>query len=73
MNIRLLKQFAENKYVNLLSGLILLSVSAVEIVNTLEEASVGAHHGLAIFALLQLLKVLPEIVHGTEEISKISD
>jgi len=69
--LELLKKFTENAYVNLIAGLILLATSGKEIIETLDEGRIGTHHGVAIFALLNLLKVFPEIVHGTEQVTKI--
>jgi hypothetical protein len=71
--LELLKKFTENAYVNLLSGLILLATSGKEIIETLDEGRIGTHHGVAIFALLHILQVFPEIVHGTEQAIKIEE
>lgn len=68
-----LKSFAENVYVNLVSGLVLLTTAGYEIVRTLEEGEIGAHHGVALFAVLQTIKVLPHFVHGAEQVSKLQD
>lgn len=68
-----LKAFAENVYVNLASGLILLVGASIEIVSTLEEGVIGAHHAVAVYGLLHTLKYLPHLVHGAEEVSKIGD
>lgn len=69
--LKLLKRFAENAYVNLLSGLILLVTSGKEIMESLDDGGIGAHHGVVVFALLHILKVFPDVVHGTEQVIKI--
>ena len=69
----LLKQFAENIYINLIAGFILFITSGVEIVHTLDEGTIGAHHGIAVFALVKILKDLNDIFHGAEHVSKFRD
>lgn len=69
--LELFKRFAENAYVNLVSGLILLATSGMEILESLEEDGVGAHHGVALFAFVTILRVFPEIVHGSEQVTKL--
>lgn len=66
-----LSNFVENAYVHLVSGLILLFSSGIETVRTLDEGVIGAHHGVGIFAILQILKSIPHVLHGAEQISKI--
>ena len=66
-----LRSFANNVYVNLSSGLILLITAGYEIVASMGEGEIGAHHGVAVFATLQIIKTLPHFVHGAEQISKI--
>ena len=66
----LLKQFAENVYVNLIAGFILFITSGIEIVYTLDEGRIGAHHGIAVFALVKILKDLNDFQHGAEHVSK---
>jgi len=67
-----LKEFVENPWINLISGLILLITSGNEILKTLGESDIGAHHGVAFFGLVQIIQSLPHILHGTEQVSKIS-
>jgi hypothetical protein len=69
--LELFKRFAENVYVNLVSGMVLLTTSGVEILESLEEG-VGAHHGVAIFAVVNVLRIFPEIVHGSEQVTKLN-
>jgi len=70
---RPIKKFAENVYVNFTAGLALLISSGVEVVRTVEEGAIGAHHGVVVFAIVQILKTLPHFIHGAEEVSKIRD
>lgn len=64
----MLKNFTQNPLVNLMSGLILLLTSGYETWNTIEEFSVGTHHGVFLFSVLQILKTLPEVLQGSKEL-----
>lgn len=67
-----LAEIVENPWVNLVSGLILIITAGSEIVKTLDEGGLGAHHGVAVFGLVQVIQCLPHILHGTEQVSKIT-
>jgi hypothetical protein len=64
----MLKKFTNNRYINLLSGLVLLVTSGYETLNTFSSFSVGAHHGILLFSVLQILKSLPDITDGLSEL-----
>jgi hypothetical protein len=63
----MLNNFIQNPFVNLLSCFVLLLTSGYEVWSTIEEFSVGAHHGLFFFSLVQILKVFPEIFQAAKE------
>ena len=65
----MLNNFVKNSFVSLLSGLILLLTSGYEVWSTIGEFTVGAHHGIFIFSIVQILKVFPEIFQGTKELN----
>lgn len=69
----MLKKITESPYLNLLSGLILLVTSAYETITSLGEASLGAHHGVLVFSIIQLAKVIPEINRGLGEIQEANE
>ena len=69
----LLKKFVENVYVNLISGLLLFISAAIEIVQTLDTGTIGAHHGIAVFALVKIFKDLNDFHHGAEYVAKFRD
>ena len=69
---RFIAFIAHHPYLNLLSGLVLLLTAGREILVTVEEG-VGAHHGVAVFGALQVLKSLPELMHGVEGVTKFSE
>ena len=61
--------FTQSPFINLLSGLILMLTSGYETWISIEEFSVGAHHGVLVFSLIQILKSLPEILQGSKELN----
>ena len=69
----MLRQITESPYLNLFSGLILLFTSAYETIRTLEEPSLGLHHGILVFSIVQIIKVIPEIMHGLVQIQEADD
>ena len=62
-------RFIQNPFVNLLCGLILLFTSGYEVWSTIEGFTIGAHHGVFIFSIMQVLKVIPEFLQGSKEIN----
>lgn len=52
----------------LLVALVLILTSVVEVYRDVEEDAVGAHHGLLLFGLLSLLRVIPDLVEGLERL-----
>ena len=63
-----IKRFTESPYVLLVISLILLVTSLMEAWETLaediSELDFKGHHGLAIFAFFNVLRVLPELFKG---------
>lgn len=68
--IGVLRKVADNPYLNLSAGLILIFTAVYEIINSSEEAGVGAHHGVLMFGILHAVTALPEILHGVDELIK---
>jgi hypothetical protein len=66
----MLRRITQSPYLNLLSGLILLTTSIYEIVMTVDKASFGVRHGILIFSIIQIIKVIPEIMHGMTQIQE---
>ncbi len=69
----MLKKITESPFLNLLSGLVLLLTSAYEVALTADEAFIGVSHGVFIFSIIQLIKVIPEIMHGLTEIEEAGE
>ena len=68
-----LRKVADNPYLNLSAGMILILTAVVEIINSSEEASIGAHHGVLMFGILHAVTALPEILHGVDELIKADE
>lgn len=66
----MLKQIVRSPYLNLLSGLILLATSGYEIFITANAAVVGVSHGILMFSVIHIIKVIPDIMHGLTEIEE---
>jgi len=62
----MLKAIAENPYLSLVSGLILLVTASLEIAEAADH--IGPHHGIALFAVTQIISVLPHLLHSAKEI-----
>ena len=66
--MHILSTFAENTYIKIVAGLILILSSGVDLWDEL-EGGVQAEHGIIIFALWHILRALPELQHATSEIA----
>lgn len=69
----MLKRITQSPYLNLLSGLILLITSGYEVIAHIDDAALGIHHGIMLFSLIQIAKVIPEIMHGLTEIEEADE
>jgi len=47
--------------------------SAYEIMVTVDGASFGVRHGILIFSIIQIAKVIPEIMHGLTQIQEADE
>ncbi len=69
----MLEKIVKSPYLNLLVGLVLLITAGYEIYESFEHGSVGAHHGIAFYALIHILRTLPEFMRGLEKIHQVSE
>ena len=69
----MLKKITQSQYLNLISGVILLITSGYEIFETFNEPSLGAHHGILIFGIIQIVRTIPEILHGFKELEDANE
>ena len=68
-----LRKVAGNPFLNLSAGMILILTAVVEIINSPEEAGLGAHHGVLMFGILHAVTALPEILHGVDALIKADE
>jgi len=65
-----LRLFVQNPLTQLISGLILVGTGLAEVIEDLASTArtwrIGAHHGVIIFGLLQVLQNIPLVVDGME-------
>jgi hypothetical protein len=72
-----LRRVVTNPFANIAVGLILLVTSLMEAWETLFDdigsGDLGAHHGLMIFAVFQILKTLPDLMDALHFIHRAHD
>lgn len=56
------------QYVNLIAGLILLTVSVIESFEETDEAGFELHHGMIIFALAHIIRVLSDLMESGHKV-----
>lgn len=66
----LIHRIATHVGTRLMTGLAMAGTSLFEIVDTLEDPSVGAHHGVLLFSVLTILRAAGEMAIGAEEASR---
>ena len=62
------KTIITSPYLNIFTGVVMLLTAGYETVLGLEEAAPGVEHGMLVFAIVHILKVVPELVHGIHDI-----
>ena len=62
----MLKSIAENPYISLFSGVILFITATIEIIE--DAGDIGAHHGIALFAVTQIISIIPHLIHSAKEL-----
>ncbi|MBF0189226.1 MAG: hypothetical protein HQL50_14985 [Magnetococcales bacterium] len=67
-----LRKLMASPWLHILLGLILLVSAGMEIRDDIQNAVQGvkAHHGVFVFGLFHILKTLPDIFEGIEDIQK---
>lgn len=59
-----MKAFINGPYVNLLCGILLVLTSGIEVVLTIKDGSLGAHHGVLLYGMVVLVKALLHLREG---------
>jgi uncharacterized membrane protein YiaA len=72
--VKHLKKFVEHPYVNIIVGIVLFLSGLSEAWETLSEdimnGNFGVHHGVIIFGLFHVLKCIPDMFEGLEDMTK---
>jgi hypothetical protein len=68
--MRLLHRLARSPYLLLNSGLVLIGTSLVEILDAIEDPALGVHHGVLVLGFTQLIRALPHVLHGAEDLDE---
>lgn len=67
------KKIVDSPFLRLLVGIILLYTSGAEAWHEFleaDEVSIGAHHGILVFAVVHILKTVPDIIEGLDNINE---
>jgi hypothetical protein len=67
----MLKKIIHSPYLSIFAGVILLLTAGYETVTTLENFTIGAHHGILLYSLVHIAKAIPEIKEGVGQIESI--
>jgi len=65
--LKKIHRFATNPWVTVCCGIIIVATSGTEIIRTIDNPQIGAHHGIAIFGILQILQTLPDLIGGIDK------
>jgi len=71
-----LKRIVKNPYINIAVGILFLYSGIHETVCELREVEgfrIGAHHGVILFAILQIMKTVPDFFEGLEYIEEAGE
>ena len=72
-----LKAFAQNPYLNILVGIVILVGAGQEVYESFEKDlhsfSLGTRHGLLLLAIAQILKTLPDLVEVAAKVGEIDE
>ncbi|GAB3094688.1 hypothetical protein G8770_01465 [Aestuariicella hydrocarbonica] len=69
----MLNSIINSPYLNLFSALVLLSTSLYETIAKLDELTLGVHHGVLVFSIIQLVKVVPEMLEGLKQLNEADE
>lgn len=63
-----LRHFVEHPATNLIVGIVLFMTGFIEAYDTfyedITEANLGAHHGMMLFGVMNILSSIPDIIEG---------
>ena len=64
-----LKSLVENRWLKMIVAFALFFSAGAEVLDSLEEIDVGAHHGVLLYSILNIFKTLPDFFEGSEILS----
>jgi len=65
-----IRKFLKSPYLNLTAAIVLLVTAAYEVYLGMEEFHLGAEHGLFVFSVIQILKVVPDIAEAVHDLNE---
>jgi hypothetical protein len=68
--LKISRRITQSPRVNVLVGSIFLGTGVIETVSTIDEVSIGVHHGAILYGILHTLKYLPDFIEGMEYVQK---
>ncbi|MCB9398943.1 MAG: hypothetical protein H6510_14110 [Acidobacteria bacterium] len=75
--MRMLRKIVSNPWLNLAVSLVLIISGTMEALDLKQHpggySEIGVHHGIILFGLTQVLKVLPELFEGVEYLEKAAE
>ena len=64
-----LKSLVEIRWLKMIVAFALFFSAGAEVLASLEEIDVGAHHGVLLYSILNIFKTLPDFFEGSEILS----
>ncbi len=75
--MKVIKRILQSPILNIIAGVVLLITSGFEVFEVVEELAeinvdldIGSHHGLFIYSIIHLLRIIPEIVEGAGDLNR---
>ena len=66
----MLQKMTSSPYFCMFSGIVLAASSGYEILHSIGDMTLGSHHGILVFGLMQILKASSELLRGLEEMQE---
>ena len=60
----------DNRWVKMFVALTLFLTAGAEVWNGINELEVGAHHGVLLFSIVDIIKTLPEFFEGAKDFAE---
>ena len=60
----------DNRWVKMFVAATLFLTAGTEVWNGIEELKIGAHHGILLFSIVNIIKVVPEFFEGAKDFAE---